>query len=119
MRLPTQSTPQRLGEFLAVLEQRLAALPVEDLRAALVAHAERLPASNREAFLARDRQRLLTEAAGWHAGIDGLATVARRPGEHQPTAYLDWIDALTGDGRIADAAAASSPLLPALPARRR
>jgi hypothetical protein len=58
-------------------------------------------------YQARDRQRLLTEAAVWHAGIDGLATVARRPGDHQPTAYLDWIDALTSDGRIADAAAAA------------
>jgi hypothetical protein len=305
MRLSTRSTPQGLGEFLAVLEQRLAALPVEDLRAALVAHAERLPASNREAFLAifpapgagackvpgprlapcpdgtrlladidafvdrvrsgaffegwgwddelheerawgdeswvaemddlfaaaadaflagalalakdaygrllgafdldqevgtfcgseiasdmvatdvpeavarhlravyettplpqraeglydryadlrhlapgtslrtiaatrrsglpelddflpawidvlteetsgyqaRDRQRLLTEATVWHAGTDGLATVARRPGDHQPTAYLDWIDALTSDGRISDAAAAAREAL--------
>jgi len=58
-------------------------------------------------YQARDRQRLLTEATVWHAGTDGLATVARRPGDHQPTAYLDWIDALTGDGRIADAAAAA------------
>lgn len=58
-------------------------------------------------FWARDRQRLLTEATVWHAGTDGLATVARRPGDHQPTAYLDWIDALAGDDRIADAAAAA------------
>jgi hypothetical protein len=58
-------------------------------------------------YQARDRQRLLTEATVWHAGTDGLATVARRPGDHQPTAYLDWIDALTGDGRIAAAAAAA------------
>ncbi len=58
-------------------------------------------------YQARDRQRLLTEATVWHAGTDGLATVARRPGDHQPTAYLDWIDALTSDGRLADAAAAA------------
>jgi hypothetical protein len=52
MAVSTRSAPRGLGEFLAVLEQRLAALPVEDLRAALVAHAERLPVRDREAFLA-------------------------------------------------------------------
>jgi len=58
-------------------------------------------------YRARDRQRLLTEATVWHAGTDGLAAVARRPGDHQPTAYLDWVDALTRDGRLDDAAAAA------------
>jgi hypothetical protein len=62
-------------------------------------------------FWARDRQRLLTEATVWHAGTDGLSTVARRPGGHQPSAYLDWIDALTRDGRLADAAAAAREAL--------
>lgn len=62
-------------------------------------------------FWARDRQRLLTEATVWHAGTDGLADVARRPGDHQPTAYLDWIDALTRDGRLAEAAAAAREAL--------
>ncbi|MBN1174715.1 MAG: hypothetical protein JXA67_21320 [Micromonosporaceae bacterium] len=62
-------------------------------------------------FWARDRQRLLTEATVWHAGTDGLGPVARRPGDHQPTAYLDWIDALTRDGRLADAAAAAREAL--------
>src|SRR4051812_44429312 len=52
MTVSTRSAPRGLGEFLAVLEQRLAALPVDDLRAALVAHAERLPVRDREAFLA-------------------------------------------------------------------
>ncbi|WP_238010354.1 hypothetical protein KZZ52_53790 [Dactylosporangium sp. AC04546] len=69
---------------------------------------------------ARDRQRLLTEATVWHAGTDGLATVARRPGDHQPTAYLDWIDALTHDGRLDDAAAAAreAMTITGLPAER-
>jgi uncharacterized protein (TIGR03083 family) len=71
-------------------------------------------------YWARDRQRLLTEATVWHAGTDGLATVARRPGDHQPTAYLDWIDALTRDGRLDDAAAAAreAMTLTGLPAER-
>jgi hypothetical protein len=71
-------------------------------------------------YWARDRQRLLTEATVWHAGTDGLATVARRPGDHQPTAYLDWIEALTRDGRLDDAAAAAreAMTLTGLPAER-
>lgn len=60
---------------------------------------------------ARDHQRLLTEATVCYAGTDGLATVARRPGDHQSTAYLDWIDALTRDGRLDDAAAAAREAL--------
>jgi hypothetical protein len=43
--------PQGLKEFLTILEFRLAALPMERLRTVLVAHAERLPARNRERFL--------------------------------------------------------------------
>ncbi len=71
-------------------------------------------------YRARDRQRLLTEATVWHAGTDGLATVARRPGDHQPTAYLDWIDALTRDGRLDDAAVAAreAMTITCLPAER-
>lgn len=66
------------------------------------------------------RQRLLTEAAVWRSGIAGLAEVARRSGPHQPTAYLDWIDALTEAGRPAEAAAAAREGLavPGLPAER-
>src|SRR6266508_98259 len=52
MAVSTHSAPRGLGGFLAVWEQRLAALPVDDLRAILVAHAERLPVRDREAFLA-------------------------------------------------------------------
>src|SRR6266511_4277343 len=84
-------------------------------------------AEHTSGFWARDRQRLLTEAAVWHAGTDGLAAVARSPGDHQPTAYLDWIDALARDGRLGDAADAAgqragtlqaeADLLPAEPDR--
>jgi hypothetical protein len=38
----TRSAFRGLGEFLTLLEQWLAALPADDLRAALVAHPERL-----------------------------------------------------------------------------
>jgi hypothetical protein len=68
----------------------------------------------------RDRQRLLTEAATWRGGVDGLAAVARRPGTHQPTAYLDWIDGLVDADRLGDAAAAAQEglALAGLPAER-
>jgi hypothetical protein len=42
MVVSTRSASRGLGEFLAVLEQRLAALPTDELRAAIVVHAERL-----------------------------------------------------------------------------
>jgi hypothetical protein len=64
-------------------------------------------AANTDGIWAASRQRLLTEAAVWQGGIDGLAEVARRPGTHQPTTYLDWIDALAGADRLADAGAAA------------
>jgi tetratricopeptide (TPR) repeat protein len=41
-----------LGPFLQTLEDRLAALSPDEVREALLAHAERLPASDREGFLA-------------------------------------------------------------------
>jgi hypothetical protein len=40
-----------LSEFLAVLEERLDRLPPGELRAVLLAHAQRLPARERQAFL--------------------------------------------------------------------
>lgn len=54
-----------------------------------------------------ERQRLLTEAAMWRYGADGIAELARRPGPHQSATYLDWIDALTGIDRLTDAADAA------------
>lgn len=63
--------------------------------------------ANTSGYWAHDRQRLLTEATVWLAGTDGLAVVARQPGPHQPTAYLDWADALTHDERLNDAAEAA------------
>ena len=100
-----------------IADTRRSGLPDQD--AFLPAWIEVLTAQT-SGFWARDRQRLLTEAAVWHAGTDGLSTVARRPGDHQPTAYLDWIDALIRDSRLDDAAAAAreAMALAGLPAER-
>jgi hypothetical protein len=90
-----------------------------DLEPFLPAWIEVLVAQT-DGIWAADRQRLLTEAALWRSGIDGLAEVARRPGIHQPTTYLAWIDALAEAGRPADAAAAAREglALPGLPGER-
>jgi hypothetical protein len=66
----------------AIAGTRRSGLP--DAYAFLLAWIEVLTAQA-SGFWARDRQRLLTEAAVWHAGTDGLSTVARRLGDHQPT----------------------------------
>ena len=76
-------------------------------------------AAHTDGIWAADRQRLLTEAAVWRSGIDGLAEVARRPGPRQPTTYLAWIDALAKAGPADAAAAAREGLaLPGLPGER-
>ena len=46
-----RSAGPALGEFLTALRSRLDALPPQDVAAALVAHAERLPVARRQAFL--------------------------------------------------------------------
>lgn len=80
MTVSTRSAPRGLGEFLAVFEQRLAALPVDDLRAALVAHAERLPVRDREAFLAifPDPSAMVSQMPGSRAvpSLDGARLLA-------------------------------------------
>jgi len=53
------------------------------------------------------RTRLLIEAALRHSGADRLAAVARTHGPHQPAVHLAWIDALSSDQRLADAADAA------------
>jgi hypothetical protein len=50
---------------------------------------------------------LLAEAVQRSAGVDGLAVLAREPGERQAEHCLAWIDALAGEGRDADAVAAA------------
>jgi len=47
----------------------------------------------------------------WTSGRSPTPAVARQPGDHQPTACLDWIDTLARDGRLADAAAAAREAL--------
>ncbi len=58
-----------LGRFLADLESRLLALSADELRAALVAHAERLPSVQRASFLSifspTPASQLRPAASGW------------------------------------------------------
>jgi hypothetical protein len=51
MARPRRGTAPGLGEFLNTLETRLRILSVQEVLAALVAHAERLPSGRRQAFL--------------------------------------------------------------------
>lgn len=60
---------------------------------------------------ARDRVRLLVEAATLGGGVNMLADVARRPGPHQGGVALAWIDALTELGRHVEARAAAAEAL--------
>lgn len=52
-------------------------------------------------------RRLLTECTQRYQGVDGLASLARAPGDQQAEAYRDWVDALAGAGRLDDAYAAA------------
>jgi len=69
--------------------------------------------SPRERALAR----LLSEAAEWHGGADGLGELARLRGALDPDAHRDWVDALIRAGRNRDAAAAASEALRTLEPR--
>jgi tetratricopeptide (TPR) repeat protein len=61
---------------------------------------------------------LATEAALAGGGTDALGQVARAGGALQAEAYLTWIDALRGDGRVADAEQACREALEAVPSVR-
>jgi hypothetical protein len=52
-------------------------------------------------------RRLLAECTQRYQGVDGLARLARAPGDQQAEAYRDWVDALAGAGRLDDAYAAA------------
>ena len=56
-------------------------------------------------------RRLLAEATERHGGIDGLAGLARTPGDQQAEAYRDWIDALVRARRLDDARQAATEAL--------
>lgn len=51
----------------------------------------------------RGTRSLLREATQMAGGVDALATLAREPGAGQAERYLDWVEALRGAGRVADA----------------
>ncbi len=56
-------------------------------------------------------RRLLAETTERHGGINGLADLARTPGDQQPDAYRDWIDALVRARRLDDARQAATEAL--------
>ena len=60
---------------------------------------------------ARELARLLSEAAEWHGGADGLGELARARGALDPDAHRDWVDALIRGGRHGDAAGAAGEAL--------
>lgn len=62
----------------------------------------------------RERVRLLVEAATLGSGVDGLAALARRPGDHQVAVGLARIEALAAAGRLDDGRVAALEAL-ALP----
>jgi len=80
-----------LSEFLAVLEERLDRLPPGELRAVLLAHAQRLPARERQAFLGI-----------FPAGPDAVARQGRAPDAdhacHDLLADIDSFAAQVSDG---------------------
>ncbi len=56
-------------------------------------------------------RRLLAEATERRGGVDGLADLARSPGDHQADAYRDLIDALVRGGRLDQALQATAEAL--------
>lgn len=71
----------------------------------LIAQLQGVP--NGYGFGAQARD-LLAEVTERHRGVDGLAGLARIPGDHQAEAYRDWIDGLVRAGRLDDAEAAAT-----------
>ncbi|MCA1697495.1 MAG: hypothetical protein LC790_00735 [Actinobacteria bacterium] len=65
----------------------------------------------------RELPRLLSEAAEWHGGADGLGELARSRGAVDPEAHRDWVDALIRSGRLGDATAAAGEALRTLAPR--
>lgn len=66
---------------------------------------------------ARQLARLLSEAAEWHGGADGLGELARARGALDPDVHRDWVDALIRAGRHRDAAGAAGEALRTLEPR--
>lgn len=98
----------------AIAEARRAELP--DLDAFLPAWIARLRSAEgddaqRGSPRSRELARLLSEAAEWHGGADGLGELARSRGALDPEAHRGWVDALIRAGRHREAADAASEAL--------
>ncbi|WP_143448393.1 hypothetical protein [Kineosporia sp. A_224] len=81
-------------------------VPLPDLAGFLPAWIDQL-VGGADGPPARERVRLLAEAAHLHHGLDTLADLARRPGPHQGGISRIRVDALAAAGRPGDAADAA------------
>lgn len=97
----------------AIDETKRAQMPGADaFLPAWIAHLRSVEGeAQRDSPRARQLSRLLSEAAEWHAGADGLGELARSRGALDPDVHRDWVDALIRAGRHSDAAAAAGEAL--------
>jgi len=99
----------------AIDEARRARMPA--LEAFLPAWIDHLSSVEGDAQRGSPLARLLSEAAEWHGGADGLGELARARGALDPDAHRDWVDALLRAGRHGDAAEAAVEALRTLEPR--
>lgn len=103
----------------AIDEARRARMPaLEAFLPAWIGHLHSLEAgAQRGSAPTLPLARLLSEAAEWHGGADGLGELARARGALDPDAHRDWVDALIRAGRHGDAAEAAGEALRTLEPR--
>ena len=89
--------------------------PLPELEAALPDLIARLAAVAGDTRFGTQARMLLAEVTERHGGVDGLAGLARTPGDQQAEAYRDWIDALVRTDRLDDARQAATEALDRLP----
>ena len=106
------------GASLAMLEATRRE-PLADLDAVLPELIAQLAAVPAGYGFGTQARRLLAEATERHGGVDGLAALARTPGDQQADAYRDWIDGLVRSGRLDDAVQAAGEALDRLEAEGR
>ncbi len=94
-------------------EARRAQMPgLDAFLPAWIAHLHSIEgAAQRGSPRARELARLLSEAAEWHGGADGLGQLARSRGALDPDVHRNWVDALIRTGRNRDAAGAAGQAL--------
>jgi len=85
--------------------------PLPDLDAVLPDLVAQLRAVPTGYGFGTQARRLLAEVTERCGGVDGLAKLARAPGEQQAEAYRDWIDALVRAERFDEAEAAATEAL--------